>query len=64
MAKKRAEDDYVTLKIHRNVMKTFSRAVEDWFGKRRGYIGDTAEEALKEKTTELLAKIEQRDGKG
>lgn len=62
--KKRAVDDYVSLKVHRDIYKPFARAVEDKYGKRRGYIGPTAEEALKEKTEELLAEIEARNGKG
>lgn len=61
--KKHPEDDFATLKLHRDVKKRYVRAIEDWHGKHRGYITPTTEEIVEAKTEELLAKIEARNGK-
>ena len=58
-----SDDKYVALYIRWGVKKRFTQAVEDWHGERKGRIAEEAEAALKEKTAELIAKIEARNGK-
>lgn len=57
------QKDYVAIYVHWDVKHKFTNAVEEWHRGRKGYIADEAENALRDKTEELLAKIEARNGK-